>query len=112
MSEAPESPHERIWANKWRMTTRNPQMLEMMDGEPVAEYVLASRYEEALRQRDVAVEALKAASDMAELHEWFLHDEGSETLAAHAAIHDALAACSTPPLARGDVKTGKVVRDG
>ena len=96
MSQAPE--RERIWVTDGLAWDRR-----IHDNQ--TEYVLASRYEEAVRQRDVAVEALKRTVETCAANE----GEVDIIEAIRKGASEALAACTTPPLARGDVKTGKVV---
>ena len=104
MSEAPKLP--RIWAGpvKPAFTNKKPAKTGEWYREPMPNcdvpYVHESLYQEAVRQRGVAVEALRETLKPGNLHPDNLLRKR---------VRAALAACSTPPLARGDVKTGKVV---
>ena len=97
MSDAPK---DRIWLYDGVVYHHRPGP-DDQDIECTA-YVLASSYQEAVRQRDMLLEAadtLLALNTPINLR--FLAGR----------VEQVRKAMSTPPLARGDVKTGKVVRD-
>ena len=82
--------------------------------------VRADRYDEAVRQRDALLEAAKDAEEtiralritLDATEGLSLEDSLRSFVLNTAKLRAAIAACAPPPLARGDVKTGKVVRDG
>ena len=67
-----------------------------------ASYTRTDLYEEAVRQRDALLEACKRAVDC-------MKDRPGPYGGTLARCRQAIAACDSPPLARGDVKTGKVI---
>ena len=76
-------------------------------------YTRTDLYEAAVRQRDDVIAAARKVILWAEMLEPDPPDDEPDAVDALAAVIGAIddARSGTPPLARGDVKTGKVVRD-
>ena len=103
MSEAPESigPGQIIGA--WTRNGNKESGECAIDGP----YTRTDLYEEAVRQRD---ELLQVVKDVRGVLQDGAGDDLDGVWWSFARQMDAaIAACSTPPLARGDVKTGKVI---
>ena len=71
-------------------------------------YTRTDLCEEAVRQRDRLLAAAKRATTLFQAPTAGARVEDG----IHAELRTTIAACASPPLARGDVKTGKVMREG
>ena len=105
MSEAPERGY--YWPGEGTFGTEQGEYASGL-GIP---YTRTDLYDEAVRQRDMLLALVREIrTDQPTVDFWAREwaDTGMEC-PLFTECKDALAACATPPLARGDVKTGKVV---
>ena len=108
MSEAPEKvwllTEQIILRNAWIDATPHEYMVGTASGGKSGgtSYTRTDLYDEAVRQRDECAAILRHISNKTGQY-WNFGLELQQRITA------ALVACDAPPLARGDVKTGKVI---